>query len=138
MTLKTADLDLVASAADEPRSVARRRRRRFLARDTSAAWWFITPAFLLLGFLVAYPFVLSVWFSLSDARVGTAGSFVGLGNFERMFSSSIFQQTLQNSFVFTAAALTAKIVLGMALALLLFRITRFKCLDNFNMISNRP
>jgi len=126
MTLKTADLDLAASVADEAPSAVRRRRPRFLARDTRAAWWFITPAFLLLAFLVAYPFVLSVWFSLSDARVGTSGNFVGLGNFERLFSSSIFQQTLQNSFVFTAAALTAKIVLGMALALLLFRITRFK------------
>jgi ABC-type sugar transport system permease subunit len=80
----------------------------------------------LLAFLVAYPFVLSVWFSLSDARIGTAGNFVGLGNFERLFSSSIFLQTLQNSFVFTAAALTCKIVFGMALALLLFRVTRFK------------
>ena len=126
MTLKAADLDLAASVAGEPLLAVRRRRTRFLARDTRAAWWFITPAFLLLAFLVAYPFVLSVWFSLSDARVGTSGSFVGLGNFERLFSSSIFQQTLQNSFVFTAAALTAKIVLGMALALLLFRITRFK------------
>ena len=113
MTLKTADLDLAAPVTHEAPAVARARRKGFLARDTRAAWWFITPAFLLLAFLVAYPFVLSVWFSLSDARVGTAGGFVGLGNFERLFSSSIFQQTLQNSFVFTAAALTAKIVLGM-------------------------
>src|SRR5262245_47135921 len=126
MTLKAADLDLTTSVADEPRPALRRRRTGFLARDTRAAWWFITPAFLLLAFLVAYPFVLSVWFSLSDARVGTAGDFVGLGNFERLFSSSIFLQTLQNSFVFTAAALTCKIVFGMVLALLLFRVTRFK------------
>jgi ABC-type sugar transport system permease subunit len=126
MTLKTADLDLAESVADEARPVLRRRRAGFLARDTRSAYWFIAPAFMLLAFLVAYPFVLSVWFSLSDARVGTSGSFVGLGNFGRLFSSSIFQQTLQNSFVFTAAALGAKIVLGMALALLLFRVTRFK------------
>src|SRR5882724_1467793 len=102
MTLKTADLDLAASVADEARSVARRRRKGFLARDTRAALWFITPAFLLLAFLVAYPFVLSVWFSLSDARVGTSGSFVGLTNFSRLLSSSIFLQTLQNTIVFTA------------------------------------
>jgi multiple sugar transport system permease protein len=35
-------------------------------------------------------------------------------------------QTLQNSIVFTAAALAAKTVFGMGLALLLFRIVRFK------------
>src|SRR5439155_23786735 len=90
-----------------------------LASDTSIAYAFIAPAFFLLLFLVAYPFVLSLWFSLSDARVGDAGTFVGLDNFRRLLSSGIFQQTLQNSMVFTAAALTAKTVFGMALALLL-------------------
>src|SRR2546427_7448976 len=77
-----------------------------LARDTPVAYAFIAPAFFLLLFLVAYPFVLSVWFSLSDARVGETGSFVGVDNFLRLLSSGIFQQTLQNSIVFTAAALT--------------------------------
>src|SRR5438093_12573922 len=72
------------------------------------------------------PSFLSLWFSLSDARVGDAGSFIGLDNFRRLLSSSIFIQTLQNSMVFTAAALGLKTVLGLALALLLFRVARFK------------
>ena len=97
-----------------------------LVGDTSVAYAFIAPAFFLLLFLVAYPFVLSVWFSLSDARIGETGAFVGLENFERLLSSAIFRQTLQNSIVFTALALGAKTVFGMALALLLFRIGRFK------------
>jgi multiple sugar transport system permease protein len=67
-----------------------------------------------------------LWFSLSDARVGETGSFVGLDNFRRLLRSSIFLQTLQNSIVFTAVALTLKTVLGMILALLLFRLVRFK------------
>jgi len=99
---------------------------RALVSDTSAAYAFVAPAFFLLLFLVAYPFVLSLWFSLSDARVGETGSFVGLDNFRRLLGSSIFIQTLQNSMVFTAAALGLKTVLGMALALLLFRVARFK------------
>jgi multiple sugar transport system permease protein len=97
-----------------------------LVRDTSVAYAFVAPAFFLLIFLVAYPFVLSVWFSLSDARVGETGSFVGLDNFRRLLGSAIFRQTLQNSMVFTAAALGLKVLFGMALALLLFRIVRFK------------
>ena len=97
-----------------------------LVRDTSVAYAFLAPAFFLLLFLVAYPFVLSVWFSLSDARIGETGAFVGLENFERLLGSAIFLQTLQNSIVFTALALGAKTVFGMALALLLFRIGRFK------------
>lgn len=70
--------------------------------------------------------MLSVWLSLSDARVGDAGSFIGLDNFARLLGSSIFLQTLQNSIVFTAAAVGAKTVFGMALALLLFRVVHFK------------
>jgi multiple sugar transport system permease protein len=97
-----------------------------LSGDTPIAYAFIAPAFFLLLFLVAYPFFLSVWFSLSDARVGETGSFIGLDNFRRLLRSSIFLQTLQNSMVFTAVALTLKTVLGMALALLLFRVTHFK------------
>jgi multiple sugar transport system permease protein len=97
-----------------------------LVRDTPVAYAFVAPAFLLLLGLVAYPFVLSLWFSLSDARVGESGSFIGLDNFRRLFSSSIFLQTLKNSIIFTAAALSLKIVLGMALALLLFRVVKFK------------
>jgi multiple sugar transport system permease protein len=103
-----------------------RRRPGFLARDSHVAYAFIAPAFFLLVVLVGYPFVLSVWFSLSDARVGNTGSFIGLDNFNRLLSSPIFLQTLQNSIVFTAAALAAKTVLGMGLALLLFRVVRFK------------
>jgi len=97
-----------------------------LGRDTPIAYTFIAPAFFLLLFLVAYPFVLSLWFSLSDARVGETGHWVGLDNFRKLLGSDTFRQTLQNSLVFTAAALGAKTIFGMALALLLFRIGRFK------------
>ena len=123
MQLKTLNGDVakVARAEGPARSLA-----DALVRDTPVAYAFIAPAFFLLLFLVAYPFVLSVWLSLSDARIGETGAFVGLENFARLLRSGIFLQTLQNSIVFTAAALTLKTVLGMALALLLFRLVRFK------------
>src|SRR5437660_12556136 len=101
-------LDVDQRVASE--APAARRCRGFMARDSHVAYAFIAPAFFLLAVLVAYPFVLSVWLSLSDARVGNTGSFVGLDNFSRLLSSSIFLQTLQNSILFTAAALAAKTV----------------------------
>ena len=119
-----ADEDVARLAARGDAETAR--LSDFLVRDTPVAYAFIAPAFFLLLFLVAYPFVLSLWFSLSDARVGETGNFIGLDNFARLLRSGIFLQTLQNSIVFTAAALTLKTVLGMALALLLFRLVRFK------------
>jgi len=124
MQLKTANGEVAKLAA--PGEIKAGRLSETFLGDTSVAYAFIGPAFFLLLFLVAYPFVLSLWFSLSDARVGETGSFIGLGNFARLLRSGIFIQTLQNSIVFTAAALTAKTVLGMVLALLLFRLARFK------------
>jgi len=124
MQLKTVEGDVAKLAARGEAPTAG--LSDFLVRDTPVAYAFIGPAFFLLLFLVAYPFVLSLWFSLSDARVGETGSFVGLDNFARLLRSGIFLQTLQNSIVFTAAALTLKTVLGMILALLLFRLVRFK------------
>ena len=124
MQLKTLNGEITKFA---PRSeTLTRGLAEFFARDVPVAYTFVAPAFFLLLFLVAYPFVLSVWFSLSDARVGETGSFVGLDNFRRLLGSAIFLQTLQNSIVFTTLALGLKIVLGMALALLLYRIGRFK------------
>src|ERR671925_831619 len=124
MQLKTVDGDVAKVVA--PGDADATRLSALFARDTPIAYAFIAPAFFLLLFLVAYPFVLSLWFSLSDARVGETGSFVGLDNFVRLLHSGIFLQTLQNSLVFTAAALSLKTVLGMILALLLFRLVRFK------------
>ena len=124
MQLKTANGDVAKLAA--PGEVRAGGLSEFLVRDTPVAYAFIGPAFFLLLFLVAYPFALSVWFSLSDARVGETGRFVGLDNFARLLRSGIFLQTLQNSIVFTTIALTLKTVLGMVIALLLFRLVRFK------------
>src|SRR2546425_1751269 len=124
MQLKTVEGDVAKLAARGEAPTAG--LSDFLVRDTPVAYAFIGPAFFLLLFLVAYPFVLSLWFSLSDARVGETGSFIGLDNFQRLLGSDIFRQTLQNSLVFTAAALSLKNVLGMTLALLLFRVVHFK------------
>ena len=80
---------------------------------------FVTPALLLLVLLVAYPFCMAVWFSLSNSFIGRPGEFIGLRNFIGLWSSDSFRQTFQNAFVFTSIAVLFKVVFGVALALLL-------------------
>jgi multiple sugar transport system permease protein len=75
---------------------------------------------------VAFPFGMAIYFSLSDYWVGSPGSFIGLDNYRAILGNEVFRQTVFNSFVFTAIALTFKIVLGVWLALLLARDFRFK------------
>lgn len=87
----------------------------------------VLPALLLLAGLVAYPFGMALWLSLSDAVVGRPGRFVALRNFLELFQADdIFRQTLRNSIVFTGAAVAIKTVLGLCLALLLAEKVRLK------------
>ena len=98
-------------------------------------WWeqehifgygLILPALLLLVCLVAYPFGMAIYFSLSDYWVGSPGTFIGFANYRAILASETFRQTVWNSFVFTLIAVVLKTVLGIWLAMLLIRTMRFK------------
>src|SRR5919108_3764908 len=98
----------------------------FFQREQVMGYTLIAPAFVLLGILVAWPFAMALYFSVTDSWVGQPGSFVGLRNYWNLLHDGIFIQTLQNSFVFTFSAVFFKTILGMTLAMLLFRTVRFK------------
>jgi multiple sugar transport system permease protein len=95
------------------------RLRELLDHERFLGPAFVTPALLLLVLLVAYPFGMAVWFSLSNSFIGRPGEFIGLRNFIALWSSDSFRQTFQNAFVFTSIAVLFKVVFGIALALLL-------------------
>lgn len=76
--------------------------------------------------LVAYPFGMAIYLSLTDAWVGSKGSFIGLKNYIYLLQNEIFLQTLKNSLVYTFFAVSLKIILGMGLALLLNQKIRFQ------------
>ena len=105
------------------------RAREWWEQEHVFGYGLILPAFVLLACLVAYPFGMAIYFSLSDYWVGSPGAFVGFANFRDIFGNEVFLQTVRNSFVFTAIALTCKAVLGVWLALLLVRNLRGKRQD---------
>jgi len=74
---------------------------------------------LLLLLLVAYPFVVALYFSMSNAFIGRPSEFIGFRNFVKLWESDAFRQTFQNAFVFTGIAVVFKVVMGIILALLL-------------------
>lgn len=102
------------------------RLRAYLQQDTVIGYLFISPALLLLLTLVAYPFCIALYFSVSNTMVGVPGSFVGLRNFINLLHNDIFLQTLKNSFIFTSVSVFFKTVLGLTLALLLNQKLWFK------------
>jgi multiple sugar transport system permease protein len=101
------------------RPAFRARARELLDREQFLGPAFITPALILILVLVAYPFVMALYFATSDTLIGRPSQFVGLRNFVNLWQSDAFRQTFQNAFVFTGLAVGFKLVLGITLALLL-------------------
>src|SRR5256886_13521439 len=95
------------------------RVREWLDHESTRGPVFVPPALLLLVLLVAYPFVMALYFSMSNAFIGRPSRWVGLHNFIALWDSDVFRQTFQNAFVFTSIAVAFKVVLGIILALLL-------------------
>ncbi|HEX2438414.1 MAG TPA: sugar ABC transporter permease [Methylomirabilota bacterium] len=95
------------------------RLRELFDREGVLGPAFITPAVLLITLLVAYPFIMAIYFALSDSFIGRPSHFIGIRNFVNLWSSDAFRQTFQNAFVFTGISVAFKLVLGISLALLL-------------------
>jgi multiple sugar transport system permease protein len=74
---------------------------------------------VLLGLFIAYPFFKGVELAVTDTKVGVPGQFVGLQNFEKIWSDSIFHVAVLNTCIYTAVATVFKLALGLWLALLL-------------------
>jgi multiple sugar transport system permease protein len=99
------------------------RLRHVLGRDWSTAWLFLAPCLLVLVGLIAYPFFSAILLSFQAKLVGSPAVWVGLGNYQDLFTgrdlSGQFWQSVRVTVLFTVAALACKFVLGMAMALLL-------------------
>ena len=95
------------------------RVREIFDRESVLGPAFITPAVLLITLLVAYPFIMAIYFALSNSFIGRPSHFIGLRNFVDLWSSDAFRQTFQNAFVFTGISVACKLVMGISLALLL-------------------
>jgi len=87
---------------------------------------FMLPAAVLLLFFLTYPLGLGVWLGFTDTKIGRAGQFVGLENYEFLFGDSVARLSLFNTILYTAVASVLKFLLGLWLALLLNKHLPFK------------
>src|SRR5271170_3431621 len=94
---------------------------RLLEDERWLAIVLLLPTVLLLAVFIAYPFFMGVELSVTDAKVGVPGNFVGLHNFTALWSDSIFRTSVWNTFVYTGVTTVFKLALGLWLALLLNR-----------------
>ncbi|MEI6204524.1 MAG: sugar ABC transporter permease, partial [Enhydrobacter sp.] len=110
---------VTALAASETRKVPIRLRK--LEDERWLALVLLTPTAVLLGLFIAYPFAEGVLLSLSSAKVGDPGEFVGLANFAKLWDDNIFWTSVWNTFWYTGVTTVFKLALGLWLAMLLNR-----------------
>lgn len=88
----------------------------------------VAPAVLILLLLIAYPFCISIWLSMTDKMIARSdtGNFIGFANFAKLLKNSIFQRTTLNTFNYALVSVFFKLVLGMLMALVLDEVKIFK------------
>ena len=110
------------------------RSTRLLENQRVLAVALLAPGVIILTIFIAYPFVMAIWFALTDISVGVAGKFVGIDNFAKAWEDTIFQTAFRNTVFYTFWATVFKLSLGMWLALLLNRHFRLKRLVRASML----
>jgi len=124
--MKTATERVLRQAPTEPK--AHQARMASLAdseRFVGAAM--LAPAVLYILLLVAFPFFLALYYSLTNVTLGNRTLvFVGLRNFINVVQTPQFQTALKNTFVFTIFSQVIVVILATTLGLVLHRDFRGK------------
>ena len=87
----------------------------------AAAWMFVLPALLGLLCFVLLPFVLALVLSFTNLRLGSPlpTEFMGLAQYQRIFTDSAFLHALKNNSLFALIVVPLQTVLALMLALLI-------------------
>ena len=84
--------------------------------------FYISPAFIVLAVVLAYPLGYALWLSFHQWTLRTFKQgvpFIGLKNYADLFANPDFVNSLRITFTFVILAITFEFILGMGLALLL-------------------
>ncbi|MDH3329758.1 MAG: sugar ABC transporter permease [Desulfobulbaceae bacterium] len=93
-------------------------RRR---QDNKIAWFFCLPALIGLTFFIFFPFILAVFLSFTNLRLGSPLplEFMGLSQYSRIFTDTAFLHALKNNTVFALIVVPLQTCLALLLALLI-------------------
>jgi len=113
-------------AAGESTAAPARRRRRLsegARAERRLGWLLCAPAVIVMIAVTAYPIGYAVYLSLQryDLRFPQLAKFIGLSNYGAVLSSPYWWQALKVTLIITIFSVAIELVLGMLLALLMFR-----------------
>ena len=115
-----------AASFTEPAPSLTKRLKLLLGSDWREAYIFILPTVILMGGVIAFPFLQAVYLSFTNTNSLEIGPFVGLENYKNLWTDEFFRQSVWITIKYTVGAVLFKFVVGMTAALLLHRMKHFK------------
>jgi len=106
-----------AAALDGAGAAALPRRRNYARRYA----WFVVPAAVVVIAVIVFPWAFTLYVSAFDWRLGGERQWVGLGNYEKLFTDARFGWAVVRTLAYTALAVVAPMLLGLAAALCFHR-----------------
>ena len=112
--------------AEETRTGQRKHRRQLsegARAERRLGWLLCAPAVIVMIAVTAYPIVYAVYLSLQryDLRFPNLAHFIGLSNYAAVLSSTYWWHALYVTLIITIVSVAIELVLGMLLALLMYR-----------------
>jgi multiple sugar transport system permease protein len=96
-------------------------RPGFLARRRRSYYLFVVPALVVVGAVIIFPWLFTLWMSAFDWKIGTAAHFVGFDNYTGLATNQRFLESIVHTFYFTALAVVVPLILGLVAALIFHR-----------------
>src|SRR3954470_3919025 len=88
-------------------------------RDLRNGLLFISPWIVGFSVFLAYPVVMSIYYSLCEFSVLQPPRFIGLENYRQLLSDDVFRQALGNTMYYAAGAIPLGILLAFTISMLL-------------------
>ena len=95
-------------------------------RSQKTGYWFILPYAVFFGAFVAYPLVFSFILLFHRWNVVTPMEWIGLKNFERLFSDPLFFKAIMNTLKFLLIHIPLQMVVALGIAVLLNSRLKFR------------
>jgi multiple sugar transport system permease protein len=118
-----ATIDRAVSRA-VPKEKLKHRIEGVLGKDWSIAYVFMLPTVILMGGLIAYPFLRAFYISFTNTTTLKIGPFVGLTNYVNLWKDIFFRRAVVTTVQYTVSAVALKLIFGTLISVLLHRLEK--------------
>ena len=93
----------------------------FLARRHRSYYLFVAPALIVIGAVIIFPWLFTVWMSAFDLKIGSVAHFIGFENYTKLATNQRFHEAIVHTLYFTLLAVVVPLILGTIAALIFHR-----------------